>query len=263
MLSRASQSSNTPRQPQTITPRNLKTNQLWGLDLDDHQDTTNSIRIYFQNANGFCRGCNGLIILDFFCEMKSIRADIIGINEPNLNLRHPYIRQLFVQHQRQVWEHSKSAFSSSNINTGIQKPGGTILGITGKLTSQVINTTTDTMGRWISITLLGRLRAKITIVCAYQVVNICGTSGPTTAYTQQLLMIKQQQRVDQRPGREFQKDIRFFLQSKINNGHKIALCGDLNEELGSTAGGMSQVATHLSLIDIHAQKHSLDSEVAT
>jgi hypothetical protein len=218
-LSPASQTSDTSRQPRSITPRNLKINQPWDPGLDDHQDTDNIIRIYFQNVNGFRRGCNGLDILDFFCEMKSIGADIIGINKPNLNLRHPYIRRLFYQHQRQVWEHSKFTYASSNINTGIGKPGGTILGITGKLTSRITETTTDPMGRGTSITLLGRLRAKITIVCAYQVVDIRGTSGPTTAFTQQLLMLKQQQRTDQRPRREFQKDLCTFLQSKIDDGH--------------------------------------------
>jgi hypothetical protein len=58
------------------------------------------------------------------------------------------------------------------------------------------------------------------------------------------------------------KNICSFQQSKIDNGHEIALCGDLNEELGSTAGGMSQVTTNLGLIDIHAQTQGLDSEVA-
>jgi hypothetical protein len=262
-ISPASQTSNISRQPRSITPRNIKINQPWGPDLDDHQDTDNIIRIYFQKVNGFRRGCNGLYIVDFFCEMKSIGANIIGINEPNLNLRHPYIRRLFYQHQRQVWEHSKFTYASSNIDTGIRKPGGTILGITGKLTSRVTETTTDPMGRWTSITLLGRLRAKITIVCAYQVVDIRGTSGPTTAFTQQLIMLKQQQRTDQRPRWEFQKDLCTFLQSKIDDGHEIALCGDLNEELGSTAGGMSQATTDLGLIDIHARTHRLDSEAAT
>ncbi len=154
-FSPASQSSDASRQPRSITPSNLKTNIPWGPDLDDRHDTSEIIRIYFQNVNGFRRGCNGLDILDFFCEMKSIGADIIGINEPNLNLRHPYIRRLFYQHQRQVWEHSKFTYASSNIDTGIRKPGGTILGITGKLTSRVTETSTDPMGRWTSITLLG------------------------------------------------------------------------------------------------------------
>jgi hypothetical protein len=199
----------------------------------------------------------------FLRNEKAIGANIIRINEPNLNPRHPYIRRLFYQHQRQVWEHSKFTYASSNIDTGIQKPGGTILGDTGKLTSRVTETTTDPMGRWTSITLLGHLRAENTIVYAYQVVNIHDTSGTTTAFTQQLIMLKQQQRTDQRPRQEFQKELCTFLQSKIDDGHKIALCGDLDEELGSTAGGMSQVATDLGLIEIHTRTHGLDSEVAT
>jgi hypothetical protein len=141
-----SQTSDASRQPRSIIPRNLKTNIPWGPDLDNLHDTSDIVRIYFQHVNGFRQGCNGLDILDFFCEMKHIGADIIAINEPNLNLRHPYIRRLFSQHQQQVWEHSKFAFSSSNIDTGLQKPGGTILGITGNLTSQVIESTADSMG---------------------------------------------------------------------------------------------------------------------
>jgi hypothetical protein len=44
---------------------------------------------------------------------------------------------------------------------------------------------------------------------------------------------------------------------------KIVLCGDLNEELGSTAGGMTQLASDLNLIDIHTQELGLDNEVAS
>jgi hypothetical protein len=262
-FSPASQTSDASRQPRSITPSNLKTNIPWGPDLDDRHDTSEIIRIYFQNVNGFRRGCNGLDILDFFCDMKSIDADIIAINEPNLNLRHPYIRRLFFQHQRQVWEHSKFSFSSSNIDTGLQKPGGTILGITGNLTSRVIESTADNMGRWSSLTLLGRLRAKITVVCTYQVVDTRGPSGPTTAFTQQLLMLKRQLRDNQRPRKEYQRDLRSFLESKINDGHEIVLCGDLNEELGSSAGGMTQLVSDLGLIDIHTRELGLDNEVAT
>jgi endonuclease/exonuclease/phosphatase family metal-dependent hydrolase len=230
-----------------------------------HHGTSEINRIYFQNVNGFRRGCNGLDILDFFCDMKSIGADIIVINEPNLNLQHPYIRRLFHQHQhqQQVWEHSKFAFSSSNIDTGLQKPGGTILGITGNLTSRVIKSTSGSTGRWASITLLGRLRAKITVICTYQVVNIRGASGPTTAFTQQLLMLKRQQREHQRPGQKHQNDLRSFLESKINDDHKIVLCGDLNEELGCSAGGMTQLASNLGLTGIHTQELGLDNKVAT
>jgi hypothetical protein len=197
-FSPASQTSDASRQPRSITPSNLKTNIPWGPDLDDRHDTSEIIRIYFQNVNGFRRGCNGLDIHDFFCDMKSIDADIIAINEPNLNLRHPYIRRLFFQHQRQVWEHSKFSFSSSNIDTGLQKPGGTILGITGNLTSRVIESTADNMGRWSSLTLLGRLRAKITVVCTYQVVDTRGPSA-TNAKTSTPRQSKTEKRIPTRP----------------------------------------------------------------
>ena len=123
------------------------------------------------------------------------------------------------------------------------------------------------MGRWASITLLGRLRAKITVVCTYQVVDIRGSSGPSTAFTQQLLMLKRQQRESQRPRREYQKDLQSFLKSKINDDHEIVLCGDLNEdlneELGRTTGGMTQLASDLGLIDIHTRELGLDHEVPT
>jgi hypothetical protein len=56
------------------------------------------------------------------------------------------------------------------------------------------------MGRLASITLLAPIHTKITTICTYQVVHGSGISGPTTA----------------------------FLKSKINDGHKTILCGDLS-----------------------------------
>lgn len=70
-----------------------------GPNLVDHEDSTKIIGIYFQNVDGFLRGCNGLDILDYFSEMKSIGTNIIGINKPNLSLCCPYICYLFYQHQ--------------------------------------------------------------------------------------------------------------------------------------------------------------------
>jgi hypothetical protein len=89
---------------------------------------------------------HGLDILDTFCGVKSIGANIIGMNEPNVSLCHPYIRPLFFKHQQQVWEHSKVTFSSSDISTRQQRPGGSIIGITGNLTSRVIRSSADNIG---------------------------------------------------------------------------------------------------------------------
>jgi hypothetical protein len=76
-------------------------------------------------------------------------------------------------------------------------------------------------------------------------------------------MLKRQQRKTQLPRREYQNGLRSFLESKINDDHEIVLCGDLNEELGSIAGGMTQLASDLGLIDIHTRELGLDNEVPT
>jgi hypothetical protein len=76
-------------------------------------------------------------------------------------------------------------------------------------------------------------------------------------------MLKRQLRDNQRLRKEYQRDLRSFLESKINDGHEIVLCGDLNEELGSSARGMTQLVSDLGLINIHTRELGLDNEVAT
>jgi hypothetical protein len=49
-------------------------------------------RLYFQNVKGLRMGNNRLDILDYFCHMKSIGADIIGANELNLDTHHSSVQ---------------------------------------------------------------------------------------------------------------------------------------------------------------------------
>lgn len=49
------------------------------------------IRIYFQNINGLRLADNGSDILDTFCHMETIRADIFGFAETKLDCRSPEI----------------------------------------------------------------------------------------------------------------------------------------------------------------------------
>jgi hypothetical protein len=132
--------------------------------------------------------------------MKDIDATIFGINEVNQDTQHPYIRQLLHSHQRRVWDNSKLQYASSKLDIGtIRKPGGTLLAVTGSISSRVIDNFSDDMGRWCGVTLLGRLAKRYTIICAYQVPLVTGLSGPTTSHTQQLLMLKQAHQENQCP----------------------------------------------------------------
>jgi hypothetical protein len=83
------------------------------------------------------------------------------------------------------------------------------------------------MGRLCEVTLLGKQTKKYTITCAYQVPLVTGTSGPSTSHTQQLLMLKLADKVNQRPRHHFCKDLTYLLQ----------------DELGSSLRGITQVVT--------------------
>jgi hypothetical protein len=88
--SQKSTASHTSRNPSTLTAFNLLHNRPSGGVLDDCSGPlSNSIRIYFQNANGLRTSANGLDILEFYCQMKDIDATIFGINKVNQDTQHP------------------------------------------------------------------------------------------------------------------------------------------------------------------------------
>lgn len=119
------------------------------------------------------------------------------------------------------------------------------------------------MGRWCGVTLLGKQAKKYTIICAYQVPLVTGTSGPSTSHTQQLLMLKLADKVNQRPRHHFCKDLTYLLQEHIKEDHEIILMGDFNDELGSSLRGITQVVTDCNLVDVYAARHGLEDEVPT
>jgi hypothetical protein len=248
-----------------LTAFNLLHNGPSGNALDDCPGPlSNSIQIYFQNVNGVRTSANGLDILDFCCQMKDIDATIFGINEVNQDTQHPYIQQLLHSHLRRVWDNSQMQYASSKLDIGtIRKPSGTLLGVTGSISSRVIHNFSDVMGRWCRITLLGKLAKRYTIICAYQVPLVTGRSGPTTSHTQQLLMLRQAYQENQRPRDHFCKDLQFLLKDRINDDHEITLMGDFNKELGSSTRGFTKVITECNLVDVCAATHGLEEEVRT
>jgi hypothetical protein len=146
-LSQRSTASHVSRNPSTLNNYNLSCNQLSGDNLDDYPAPQDDfIRIYFQNVNSLRTLANGLDVLDFFCQMKDAGATIFGINEINQDTCHPYIHQFFHKHQHRVWDNSKLQYPSSKINIGrLRKPGGTLLGVTGSISSRVIDKFSDAM----------------------------------------------------------------------------------------------------------------------
>jgi hypothetical protein len=127
-----------------------------------------------------------------------------------------------------VWDNSKLQYASSKLDIGnICKTGRALLGLTGSLSSRVIDSFSDDLGRWYGgVILLGKQAKKYTIICAYQVPLLTGTSGPSTSHTQQLLLLKLADKVNQRQRHHFCKDLKYVLQECIKEDHGIILMGD-------------------------------------
>ena len=256
-------SSTQSRNPFYLNPSNLKNNAHWGPEMIDLKPD-DIFRLYFQNVKGLRLGNNGLDILDYFCHMKSIGADIIGANEINLDTNHPLVQRILHRQSKQVWEHSRLQTSSSQISfNSTRKPGGTLLGVTGNTTARIVEHHSDLMGRFSSITLLGRLGKLITVISAYQVPKNSNLAGPTTAHTQQVLQLKRNENPEQNPRKQFCDSLDRFLQDKIASGHQIILGGDFNEEIGSSMQGFAYIVARHNLTDVLRVNLGTSDEPAT
>jgi hypothetical protein len=126
-----SQSTTKSRTPFKLNALNLLHNDSWGPELSKTKPD-DTFQIHFQNINGLRLGNNGLYILDYFCHMRTIGANILGASEINVEASHPFVQRLVNTHQNQVWDHSRFQLSNSNISfNSTRKPGGTLIRLTG------------------------------------------------------------------------------------------------------------------------------------
>jgi hypothetical protein len=108
----SSRSTTKSRTPFKLNALNLRHNASWGPELSETKPD-DTFRIYFQNINGLRLGNNGLDILDYFCHMRTIGADILGASEINVEASHPFVQRLVHKHRNQVWDHSRFQLSNS------------------------------------------------------------------------------------------------------------------------------------------------------
>ena len=202
---------------------------------DDHGQVWRSqiIRIYFQNINGLRLADNGTDILDVFYQMEAIRADIFGFAETKLDCRNQQVKTILHRAKRKVWDHCKITTSSSTCSWhSLHKPGGTLLGITGPMVGRVRKTIEDDLGRWTGVELLGRDGRNVVIICAYQVCQLHGPAGQSTAYQQQVALLRQQGQLQPSPRKQFILDLGVLVKSYHDHNCDIILMGDFNEVIG-------------------------------
>ena len=110
---------------------------------------------------------------------------------------------------------------------------------------------------------MGRSSKRIFILTVYQVPQKTGSSGSTTAYTQQSNMFRLEGRQNPNPRKILIDDLRQLASEIRRDGHDMILMGDFNEDIGLDHHGMASVITAGGLVDSYRTCHGLQNEPST
>jgi hypothetical protein len=128
---------------------------------------------------------------------------------------------------------------------------------------QPVDKKNNPMGRFCSLTLLGRLGKCTTIISAFQAPKNSGSCGKTTSHHQQLLQIKKDGESDQHPQKHFCASLDHFMDNKINAGHQIILGGNFNKEVGLHLNGITSVITKRNRVNVMQAQLGANSKPPT
>jgi hypothetical protein len=247
--------------PETINPsltqsssnENMLSNDLIGVPISEEKHS-DSIRLYFGNPNGITLNDSGGDLREYLEQMQQIEIDLIGLSEHNLDTHKPKVKSIIYDTCRNIYNHSKVAFSSSSIPSNTQfKPGGTMLIAQGNLTSRILQQGADSFGRWSYFVLSGKHGRNIVIMSVYQVCQQQSTSAgrirTLTATAQQTSMLIQQGR-HLTPRQAFIQDLTTFIKDQHQLGHGVLIAGDFNESLSLNFRGMTRLISDCNLTDV-------------
>jgi exonuclease III len=217
----------------SLSEENLRANNHWGDALAEKGESTT--RIYIQNVNGVKLHRDGGQFSELCSIVKETQADILCIQEHNLDTTQYHVRNTLYTTTRHHWSRSKLTIASSPIQfENMWKPGGTAIMSVGSITGRIKGQGTDAWGRWSHQTFQGSGGRLITIISVYQVVekHLTQTKGQYTAAAQQRSLSSRQSDTLQTPRQAFRRDLTEFIQTQIRTGHLIVLTGDFNECIG-------------------------------
>jgi exonuclease III len=239
-----------------LSPENLRNNIPWGDSLQPKDSHT--FRIYCQNANGIRLDPTGGEF-STLCELSlEVQADVIAITEHNLDTQKFSVRKCCHDARTRLLAHSSMIMSSSSIEMINQyKPGGTLTMSRGQITSRLIKSGSDDMGRWTYQTFSGKRSRNVTIITAYQVCDkAISQRGRYTAAAQQESILRQRGESNPNPRKHFRHDLHKFLRQRRQEDEEIILTGDFNEALGDETDGISKLCSDFNLVDLMFSLHA-------
>jgi hypothetical protein len=197
--------------------------------------------------------------------LHDLQCDIIGFSELKLDVSKYQVQKIIQSTLQTQFTNIKYSASTSTIPfDGFYKPGGTFSLAVGPHTSRFHSKFSDSLGRWSTISLVGRRGRVIHFITVYQVIEK-SDSGPFTAFQQQQTSLYLSRR-DITPRKAFRIDFDMYLAKMKTEGTgdtQFVIMGDFNEVVGSDPTQFARITTKHDLVDIHGRMHTLVHEVPT
>jgi hypothetical protein len=218
-------------------------------DILSEEKTKDTLRIYFQNANGISTN-KWMDWTHATTLVKNLQIDILGIAETNVNWTEP--RRQYAQHilKQNVQQSHISASSSTEVGCEEYQPGGVASCITGKWTGNIIETISDKsgLGRWAGHIIAGKNNKNIVIITAYRPVK---ATGFLTTYQQQWRILRQQNDPNPTPRQHILKELEKCILTWTAKSYEIILMWDTNEGIDSHKSEINKFMTKTGLGPIH------------
>ena len=183
-------------------------------------------------------------------------VSILGWAESNLNW---YQRDTYYDFRtplRRIWPNVKFSVSSSGERTeGRYQPGGTITMANQEWSGRVVASGRDELGRWSSITIIGK-GIKVTFITAYLPGDNIGTAGNDTWIMQLWRQHRSKGVAKPNPRLLMWDALETFILSLQSRGDLIVLMMDANGTFNDGELAMNRICTVCNLKDPHAM--SLD-----
>ena len=193
--------------------------------------------------------------------LTEIDVYITNLTETNVHWRRNHIISKFKMLLKKVWTNNKITYSTSETTTAWKsncKPGGTETISVNNLSSSIIAKSEEPagMGRWSTLTVLGKNNKRITIITMYRPRNVkIENAGITTLIKQQWLIMQKSNRYEQSHKKiitDTIKEIKKFQKE----GHDIILSIDGNELFTNAKGGIEKMYKECKLYDRFSRRHN-------
>ena len=139
------------------------------------------------NANGLNTKDNFVEIQHFLRTLQGINAGVFSVNEHTLDTTQPLLMKRIMETTKSVDPYMKVEMASCRFETAHNhwKPGGAMVGVSGKWASRICGRGSDPLGRWSWVDLRGKNFKIIRVISAYRVSQEVSSAGILTACQQQ------------------------------------------------------------------------------